>query len=72
MLIERGVIKEPVGCFKSAPGGCGVNWIANHSFGYLTIPTLALTAFLLIIGFLLLASAGESEAPATLPAHAER
>jgi disulfide bond formation protein DsbB len=72
MLIERGVIKEPVGCFKSAPGGCGVNWIANHSFGYLTIPTLALTAFLLIIGFLLLASAGESEVPATLPAHAER
>jgi disulfide bond formation protein DsbB len=72
MLIERGVIKEPVGCFKSAPGGCGVNWIANHSFGYLTIPTLALTAFLLIIGFLVLASTGESEVPATLPAHAER
>jgi disulfide bond formation protein DsbB len=72
MLIERGVITEPVGCFKSAPGGCGTNWIANHSFGYLTIPTLALTAFLLIIGFLLLASAGEAEVPATLPAHAER
>ena len=72
MLIERGVITEPVGCFKSAPGGCGTNWIANHGFGYLTIPTLALTAFLLIIGFLLLASTGEAEAPATLPAHAER
>ena len=72
MLIERGVITEPVGCFKSAPGGCGTNWIANHGFGYLTIPTLALTAFLLIIGFLLLASAGEADAPATLPAHAER
>jgi disulfide bond formation protein DsbB len=72
MLIERGVIKEPVGCFKSAPGGCGTNWIANHSFGYLSIPTLALTAFLLIIGFLLLASAGETDEPATLPAHAER
>jgi disulfide bond formation protein DsbB len=72
MLIERGVITEPVGCFKSAPGGCGTNWIANHGFGYLTIPTLALTAFLLIIGFLLLASSGEADAPATLPAHAER
>ena len=51
------------------------NWIANHGFGYLTIPTLALTAFLLLIGFLVLASAGEAEAtaaPATLPAHAER
>ena len=72
MLIERGVIKEPVGCFLSAPGGCGTNWIATHGFGYLTIPTLALTAFLLLIGFLVLASVGESEVPATLPAHAER
>jgi disulfide bond formation protein DsbB len=72
ILIEQKVIVEPVGCFKSAPGGCGTNWIANHSFGYLSIPTLALTAFLLIIGFLVLASTGEAEAPATLPAHAER
>ncbi len=72
MLIERGVIAESKACTVSAPGGCGTNWIANHGFGYLTIPTLALTAFLLIIGFLLLASTGESEVPATLPAHAER
>jgi disulfide bond formation protein DsbB len=72
MLIERGVISEPKACSVSAPGGCGTNWIFNHSFGYLTIPTLALTAFLLLIGFLVLASAGESEVPATLPAHAER
>jgi hypothetical protein len=54
------------------PGGCGTNWIVAHSFGYLTIPELALTAFLLLIGFLVLASTGESEVPATLPAHAER
>jgi disulfide bond formation protein DsbB len=72
MLIERGVIAEPRLCSLSAPGGCGTNWIANHGFGYLTIPTLALTAFLLIIGFLVLASTGEAEVPATLPAHAER
>jgi len=75
MLIERGVIEETKACSLSAPGGCGTNWIANHGFGYLTIPTLALTAFLLLIGFLVLASAGEAEAtaaPATLPAHAER
>jgi len=72
ILIERNVIKEPKLCSVNVPGGCGINWIANHSFGYLTIPTLALTAFLLIIGFLLLASAEESEVPATLPAHAER
>jgi disulfide bond formation protein DsbB len=72
ILIERDVIKEPKVCSLSAPGGCGTNWIINHSFGYLTIPELALTAFLLLIGFLVLASTGESEAPATLPAHAER
>ena len=71
MLIERGVIEEPHGVPRN-PGGCGTNWIINHSFGYLTIPTLALTAFLLLIGFLVLASTGESEVPATLPAHAER
>jgi disulfide bond formation protein DsbB len=72
ILIERDVIKEPKVCSLSAPGGCGTNWIAAHSFGYLTIPELALTAFLLLIGFLVLASTGESEVPATLPAHAER
>ena len=71
MLIERGVIKEPGACTITG-GGCSTNWIIRHSFGYLTIPTLALTAFLLLIGFLVLASAGESEVPATLPAHAER
>ena len=71
MLIERDVIAEPKACTASA-GGCATNWIANHSFGYLTIPTLALTAFLLLIGFLVLASIGEAEAPATLPPHAER
>jgi disulfide bond formation protein DsbB len=75
MLIERGVIVEPKQCSAVVPGGCGINWISNHSFGYLTIPTLALTAFLLLIGFLVLASTGEAEeaeVPATLPAHAER
>lgn len=72
ILIERNVIKEPKQCSINVPGGCGINWITNHSFGYLTIPELALTAFLLLTGFLVLASTGESEAPATLPAHAER
>jgi hypothetical protein len=67
------VIKEPKACSINLPGGCGINWIANHSFGYLTIPTLALTAFLLLIGFLVLAAVGEDETAdeaATLPAHA--
>ena len=71
MLIERGVIGEPKACLLSG-GGCSVNWIVREDFGYLTIPTLALTAFLLLIGFLVLASTGESDVPATLPAHAER
>jgi disulfide bond formation protein DsbB len=71
MLIERGVIKEPGACTLTG-GGCSTNWIIHHDFGYLTIPTLALTASLLLIGFLVLASTGETNAPATLPAHAER
>jgi disulfide bond formation protein DsbB len=76
MLIQYGAIKEPAICQVSAPGvGCGTNWLAGRpdaSFGYLSIPTLALTGFLLLIGFLVLASTGEAEATATLPAHAER
>jgi disulfide bond formation protein DsbB len=70
LLIENGVIKEPTQCLKSAPGGCAVKWI--NEFGYMTIPTLALTGFLLLIGFLVLATTGEAEDAATLPAHAER
>jgi disulfide bond formation protein DsbB len=70
LLIENQVIKEPTQCVQSAPGGCAVKWV--NEFGYITIPTLALTGFLLLIGFLLLASVGESEETATLPAHAER
>jgi hypothetical protein len=48
----------------SAPGGCAVKWI--NEFGYVTIPTLALTGFVLLIAFLALAAAGESRAPDTL------
>jgi disulfide bond formation protein DsbB len=70
VLIENTVIKEPQACCASAPGGCGVKWI--NEFGYITIPTLALTGFLLLIGFLVLASTGEADETATLPANAER
>ena len=70
LLIENDVIKEPNQCIKSAVGGCATKWI--NEFGYITIPTLALTGFLLLIGFLVLGTAGESDSPATLPAHAER
>ena len=36
----------------------------------MTIPTLALTGFVLLIGFLALAAAGGDETPATLAADA--
>jgi disulfide bond formation protein DsbB len=70
LLIENKVITEPTACLASAPGGCAVKWI--DEFGYITIPTLALTGFLLLIGFLVLATTGTTEETATLPAHAER
>jgi disulfide bond formation protein DsbB len=70
LLIENAVIKEPNQCQVSAPGGCATKWI--NEFGYMTIPTLALTGFLLLIGFLVLATTGDAEDAATLPAHAER
>jgi disulfide bond formation protein DsbB len=70
--LQYGAITEPSGCFVGAPGGCGTNWIKPDSFGYLSIPTIALTGFLLLIGFLVLATTGEAEDAATLPAHAER
>ena len=45
-----------------------MKWI--NEFGYVTIPTIALSGFLLLIGFLSLAAAGGDEEPATLPAGA--
>ena len=71
MLIGYGAITEPTGCLThSTPAGCGFNWIGRWGLGYLQIETLALTAFLLLIGFLVLASAGTAEDAATLPADA--
>ena len=54
LLVENGVVKEAQACLISAPGGCTVKWI--NEFGYVTIPTLALTAFALVFAFLLLAA----------------
>ena len=67
LLIENAVISEPSSC-KIGGAGCAVKWI--NEFGYVTIPTLALTGFLLLIGFLSLAAAGPDDAAATLPANA--
>ena len=66
LLVENGVVKQAKACLISAPGGCATKWI--NEFGYMTIPTLALSAFALLFGFLLLASfepeAGTLEADA--------
>ena len=69
LLVENGVVKQASACLVSAPGGCATKWI--NEFGYVTIPTLALTAFVLLIEFLVLATLDEPEA-ATLPRHAQR
>ena len=68
ILIENKVIAEPHQCLASAAGGCATKWI--NEFGYMTIPTLALTGFVLLIGFLALAAAGGEDDAATLPAGA--
>ena len=53
LLVENGVVKQAKACLISAPGGCATKWI--NEFGYMTIPTLALTGFALAFVFLLLA-----------------
>jgi disulfide bond formation protein DsbB len=69
LLVENGVVEQAKACLASAPGGCATKWI--NEFGYMTIPTLALTAGALLTGFLALAAAG-SDDEATLPAGAQR
>jgi disulfide bond formation protein DsbB len=66
LLVENSVVAQAQACLVSAPGGCAVKWI--NEFGYVTIPTLALTGFVLVFVFLLFAAA---EPPtATLEEHA--
>lgn len=55
LLVENGVVAQGRSCLISSPGGCATKWI--NEFGYITIPTLALTGFLLVLAFLLLAAA---------------
>ena len=68
LLVENGVVEQTRACFVSAPGGCATKWI--DEFGYVTIPTLALTAFALTFALLLFAfleSSGEASAPTGRP-----
>jgi disulfide bond formation protein DsbB len=67
LLIENHVVATPSAC-EIGGAGCAVKWI--NYFGYMTIPTLALTGFVLLIIFLGLAVAEPGETPATLPADA--
>jgi disulfide bond formation protein DsbB len=52
LLVENGVVGQSSACLISAPGGCATKWI--EEFGYVTIPVLALTGFVLCFEFLLL------------------
>ena len=54
LLVENGVVEQARACLISAPGGCATKWI--DEFGYMTIPTLALTGFVLCSAFLFLAA----------------
>jgi disulfide bond formation protein DsbB len=54
ILVERGVVEDTQSCLISAPGGCATKWI--EELGYVTIPTLAATAFALIAFVLALAA----------------
>jgi disulfide bond formation protein DsbB len=68
LLVENHVVSTPAAC-QIGPG-CAVKWI--NEFGYMTIPTLALTGFVLLVWLLALAAAGEGEPAATLPADGQR
>ena len=54
LLVENGVVEQARACLISAPGGCATKWI--NEFGYVTIPTLALTGFALCFAFLFLSA----------------
>jgi disulfide bond formation protein DsbB len=58
LLVENHVVATPAACQIGA--GCAVKW--TNEFGYMTIPTLALTAFVLLTGFLTLAAVGANDA----------
>jgi disulfide bond formation protein DsbB len=68
ILVEERVVEQTNACLVSAPGGCAVKWV--DELGYVTIPVLALTGFILAFAFLLLAAlddpagaAGEKDRP---------
>lgn len=55
ILVERGVVTESASCDPTNP--CSLIWV--NRLGYLTIPTMALSGFLLIITLLLVSRAAD-------------
>jgi disulfide bond formation protein DsbB len=55
ILVERGIVEESVACDPSNP--CSLIWVKE--LGYLTIPTMALSGFLLILTLLAVSRVGD-------------
>lgn len=55
ILVERGIVKESASCDPTNP--CSLIWVKR--LGYLTIPTMALSGFLLILTLLVVSRAGD-------------
>ncbi|MEW6475299.1 MAG: disulfide bond formation protein B [Actinomycetota bacterium] len=55
ILVERGIVKESTSCDPTNP--CSLIWVER--LGYLTIPTMALSGFLLILTLLAVSRAGD-------------
>ncbi len=70
LLVENHVVSQSQQCLISAPGGCAVKWI--DEFGYMTIPTLALTGFALLTCLLALAAVGADDGVDTLSVGGQR
>jgi disulfide bond formation protein DsbB len=64
LLVENGVVSQSSACLVSAPGGCATKWI--DEFGFITIPTLSLAGFVLLIELLGFAALGSDGGGATL------
>jgi len=60
ILVERDIIHEAGACDPTNP--CNIKWV-NDSLGYLTIPGMALSGFLLILTLLAVSRAGDRLAP---------
>jgi disulfide bond formation protein DsbB len=54
VLIEDGVVSQSQACLLSAPGGCATKWV--DEFGWVTIPNMALTGFVLLFALLVMAT----------------